>query len=233
MLSSAVDATDASLTALQELVLSIRRNKCVNLLTYLGLGWPDRQKAELLSVASRRGSNWITCLKPFGILTFAVLLGILANPFLERFAFGADPEKVEQVRQELTAIGRDLEDKEGVHADVIRSNELVDSRILYGLRSGWLYFEDRGHFRTATESEKSTDHGRRQTYFLDPWSNAYWIRMKGLEPIFLYSFGPNRRLDTVMDHYEGVPTEAELKGDDIGIWIDPFSKYRNEEGAAE
>jgi len=34
-----------------------------------------------------------------------------------------------------------------------------------------------------------------------------------------------------MDHYEGVPTEAELKGDDIGVWIDPFRKFREEKEA--
>ena len=103
------------------------------------------EKIKLLSVVSL-GDHWVTGLKPIGILTFAVVLGVVANPLLESFVFGSDPEKVALARQELTAIGRDLEDKEGVDADLIRSNELVGSRILYGLRSGWLYFEDRGHF---------------------------------------------------------------------------------------
>jgi hypothetical protein len=186
------------------------------------------EKTTLLGGFSFGGSNWVAGLKSFSILTFAVVLGVVANPLLERFVFGADPEKVRQARQELTAIGHDLEDNKGVHLDVIRSNELVDSRIWYGVRSGWLYFEGRDHFRAAIGAQESADLRHRHTYFLDPWNNAYWIRMRGLEPIFLYSFGPNRRLDTVLDHYGHVPTEAELKGDDVGVWIDPLRKYREE-----
>jgi len=189
------------------------------------------EKTTLLGDFSFGGSTWVAGLKPFSILTFVVVLGVVVNPLLERFVFGSDPEKVAQARLELTAIGHDLEDNEGVHADVIRSNDLVDSRIFYGLRSGWLYFGDQSHFRAAIDAQESTDLRRRHAYFLDPWNNAYWIRMRGLEPIFLYSFGPNRRLDTVLDYYGHVPTEDDLKGDDIGVWIDPLRKYREEKAA--
>ena len=66
----------------------------------------------------------------------------------------------------------------------------------------------------------SVGDAQRRTYFLDPWNNPYWIRMQGDSPIYLYSFGPNRRLDTVLGNADGVPTESEVKGDDIGVWID-------------
>ena len=188
-------------------------------------------KTKLLGVASFEGTKWGTSLKQVCILALVLILGIIANPVLEKIWFGEDREKVEQAQIELTAIGMDLSKESRIQENLIKSNHSVGSRIFHATRMGWLHFDDQGHFRTESGKQKSSDLGRRQTYFLDPWNNAYWIRMRGREPVFLYSFGPNRRLDTVMDHYDGVPTKAQLKGDDIGIWIEPKRISGKENGS--
>lgn len=112
-------------------------------------------------------------------------------------------------------------------------NHLAVSRIYFAGRMDWLRFDEQGHFRTATGEQRETPLGQRQTYFLDPWNNAYWVRMQGFGPVFLFSFGPNRRLDTVLSEDHGVPTPDEIRGDDVGVWIDPFRNHRERETQRE
>lgn len=155
------------------------------------------------------------------VLSIAVALGFVANPLIERFVFGVDPQLVQQTREELEAIGRDLSERAAIDRELPTSGELVDSRLYYASRMGWMEFEQHGFFRTLTSDERDTPLGLRQTYFLDPWNNAYWVRMRGYGPVYLYSFGPNRRLDTVLSDDAGPPTPEQLRGDDIGVWIEP------------
>lgn len=54
----------------------------------------------------------------------------------------------------------------------------------------------------------------RARFFLDPWNMPYWVRHRctdGREVQFVYSFGPNRRRDSM---------PWEMRGDDIGAYID-------------
>ena len=157
-----------------------------------------------------------------GILVLPLLGGAISNPLIEHFVFGVDEQRVATARRDLKAIAWDLQNGGAVNPNLAGRNILYDSRIFNALNNRWLYFSQTGRFRSRTFPPGSeTD--LRQTYFLDPWNNAYWIRMQGNQPVFLYSFGPNRRLDTILSDQEGVPGPAQVKGDDIGFWfeIDP------------
>jgi hypothetical protein len=56
---------------------------------------------------------------------------------------------------------------------------------------------------------------QRAQFFIDPWNTPYWIQqICDLEckkrKIFIYSFGPNRRRDSVL---------GEISGDDFGVQV--------------
>jgi hypothetical protein len=55
----------------------------------------------------------------------------------------------------------------------------------------------------------------RAQYFIDPWNSPYWMRhdclsSDGIQQVFIYSFGPNRKRDSA---------KGQLSGDDIGVII--------------
>ena len=56
-------------------------------------------------------------------------------------------------------------------------------------------------------------HDLRRRYFLDPWNLPYWIRHRCSEgrttAVFVYSFGPDRRRDSI---------GSEIREDDIGAY---------------
>ncbi|MGB0599908.1 MAG: hypothetical protein ACPGLY_24750 [Rubripirellula sp.] len=50
--------------------------------------------------------------------------------------------------------------------------------------------------------------------------------MHGFQPVFLDSFGANRRLETIPKDRFSVRRPGKPQGDDIGVWIDPFRYHR-------
>ena len=57
----------------------------------------------------------------------------------------------------------------------------------------------------------------RAQFFIDPWNTPYWIRQtndpkRKEKKVFIYSFGPNRRRDSVF---------GKISGDDIGVPVNP------------
>ncbi|MBK1876481.1 hypothetical protein [Pelagicoccus mobilis] len=161
----------------------------------------------------------VSSAKSLILLICAIALGGLTNPLLERFVIKVDPNLVAQTLNELQAIGRELEEYQGINPGIIESGVLADFRLYFGVRRDWLRFPDNGSGFLNSESSDESHSNLRRDYFLDPWNNAYWIRFQGTQPIYLYSFGPNRRLDTIMGDDMGVPNPDDVRGDDIGIWI--------------
>ena len=67
-------------------------------------------------------------------------------------------------------------------------------------------------FASLTSQGMPEEHAE---FLLDPWNSPYWIRDRCIRKtqtrvFFVYSFGPNRRLDS---------TETEICGDDVGAYL--------------
>ncbi|MDG2222126.1 MAG: hypothetical protein P8L85_12155 [Rubripirellula sp.] len=170
---------------------------------------------------------WIAAFLPLVMLVTSLALGFAANPLLERFVFNSDSELIAKAQQELEKLGSELESYGAINPGLANSDELSDFRIYMGVREGLVTINDPNEFIFETSSSINVDLASlRSKYYLDPWNNAYWLRMQGFQPIFLYSFGPNRRLDTIPKDRVSVPRPGETEGDDIGFWIDPFRNHR-------
>lgn len=176
---------------------------------------------------SQYGASPWRSARPLVLLSIPLLLGAVTNPLLDRFVFGADENRVAQARAELAAIAWDLRHAGAIYPEIPHQDRLFDNRIFSAVRDDLIRFKDESRFYGARLNADLDDAERkRRSYFLDPWNNPYWICMKGYGPIHLYSFGPNRRLDTLMIFEQRVPTEADMKGDDIAIWVDLYKSTR-------
>lgn len=167
------------------------------------------------------------------VLTLPLLLGAVTNPLLDRFVFGADEKRVAQARKELAMIAWDLQHSGAIYPQIAIANRLYDNRIYSSVRDDMVRFKDNSRFYGARLFPKlDATQKQRRTYFLDPWNNPYWICMKGYGQVHLYSFGPNRRSETLLLYEQRVPTEADMQGDDIGVWVDLYESQRKSLEAA-
>ncbi len=164
------------------------------------------------------------------ILGLPLLLGGMVNPIIDPILYGPDQPRVEQATEELQLMANDLLENEWINPSVATDGDLYDSRIYYAVNQQWLYFDETGNYFNKRDIQIDQGEVTRLNYFLDPWNNAYWIRMQGTQPVMLYSFGPNRRLDTILADEVGVPSREQIIGDDIGVWLDPF-KSSADDGA--
>ncbi len=134
--------------------------------------------------------------------TMPFLLGAI-TPYL--LVPSVDPARVALAEQEARALAADLSDRRlrsrcGVHKRVYTFIEEYGSGDMS--RSAWEKLEP----LPAAEA-------LRRQYFLDPWNLPYWIRHRCSEgrttAVFVYSFGPNRRRDSV---------QGEIREDDVGAY---------------
>lgn len=184
-----------------------------------------RFKTQKLTLAAPTpGWSW-----SFLLLGLPLLLGAVTNPLIDRAIYGSDEKRVTQAQKELELIAWDLQFSGAVNPNLPGDGDLYASRIYNAFRNRWLYFDESGRFYGTKDVHHDPGEILRRTYFLDPWNNAYWIRMKGYEPIYLYSFGPNRRLDTILSSEDGVPTPSDVQGDDIGVWLDLYENAIEEQ----
>ena len=146
------------------------------------------------------------------LLTFVTLLIGIGNATVARHSFNADPHVLETARVEALAIANDM-------AALYRNNKpgvvtrCKDHRRMNGLakrlRTDYLYTSE---FASLVEQGMSEE---RAQYFIDPWNSPYWMRhdclsSDGIQQVFIYSFGPNRKRDSA---------KGQLSGDDIGVII--------------
>ena len=121
------------------------------------------------------------------------------------------PESVEVAGKELGALGEDYREALRTKKQRITGCKL-HNRVFahvekYGIKN--IY---EGNFRELTKYGLPEE---RAQFFIDPWNTAYWIRHacdpeKKRVQIIVYSFGPNRRRDSIA---------FEIRGDDIGVPI--------------
>ncbi|MBW2230588.1 MAG: hypothetical protein JRH17_09385 [Deltaproteobacteria bacterium] len=135
----------------------------------------------------------------------AILLGV-ATAEAWRSARLGEPEQVEVARVELAALRRDVAAARtktdcGLHKRVY---SFVETYQQDHLRSG----------RFAALVVRGLPEERAE-FFLDPWNSPYWVRHIcsadwTRRAVYVYSFGPNRRRDSV---------EWRIFEDDVGAWI--------------
>lgn len=160
------------------------------------------------------------------LLGLPLLLGLVVNPIVDPLLYGPDPQRVEQALEELQLLANDLSENDWINPGISRDGDLYDSRIYYAVKQQWLYFDETGNYFNKRDIQIDPGEIMRLNYFLDPWNNAYWIRMQGEQPVWLYSFGPNRRLDTILSDADGIPTPDQIAGDDVGVWLPPDGSER-------
>ena len=108
---------------------------------------------------------------------------------------------------------------QGPHRSAARPTEDGDARVDPEFEAGYLEPPPAGD----TASCEGEEQLRRQ-YFLDPWRQPYWLK---LEPrgkrwgvALLYSFGPNRRRDTLLERLPTRTADWAMAGDDIGLLVE-------------
>lgn len=149
-------------------------------------------------------------LYPFALVSIVVLFSgmmtIISNARLSN-----QPELVEVAKKELIALGKDYREALRVKEKRITSCNLHNRVFAHVEKHGVKILYD-GNFRELTKYGLPEE---RAQFFIDPWNTAYWIRhecdrKKKRVQIIVYSFGPNRRRDSI---------PFEIRGDDIGVPI--------------
>jgi len=121
------------------------------------------------------------------------------------------PELIEITKKEIIALGNDFRKAIRLAKDPIVHCKL-HNRIFAHVEKNKIHNLYDGYFWNLTKQGLPEE---RAEFFIDPWNTAYWIwQVCGPEKkqmkIFIYSFGPNRRRDSV---------PWKISGDDIGIPI--------------
>lgn len=156
-------------------------------------------------------------------LALPFVAGAVTPRALEATGQGASAELATQARAELELLRQDLQDPDTTRA--LSDTKRLHQRIFTAARAAQLRFGSNSRFLESRPSpaDEGADGQRRDRrgYFLDPWSNAYWIyHVPRRKAAIIYSFGPNRRRDTdlrVLSREEW--REAALDGDDIGLTV--------------
>ena len=141
----------------------------------------------------------------------AALAAVLMPPALDATLYRADPERVARAKAELAALALHLEEG-GAKARLARKRR-VHKRVYTAVRARYLS-------APAAADTTNNSEALRLRYQLDPWQQPYWLLFspdgRDHGEALLYSFGPNRRRDTLMQQLP-----SELAGDDIGVWVRP------------
>lgn len=130
-------------------------------------------------------------------------LGGLTPVVVDRVLYGSDEERVALASQELEQLARDLSREGALSERRLEKKRSVHKRVFTAGRAGYFRLDD------------DDAAGERQRWFLDPWSNPYWIAWsRKHQRITLYSFGPDRRRS---GRYDKSP---EVRGDDIAVHLE-------------
>ena len=157
----------------------------------------------------------------------AVAAGLLVMPVVQAALYGPDTDGTQAVTAELERFGR------AVQAGAVQPKMLMKRRVhkrLYSaVRSGYLRLGD-GKTSPAGGADVGPDSGiGRKEFFLDHWNQPYWIfyhrGLGGPARVVLYSFGPNRRRDSLRPHGPSPHGGPSASGDDIAVSVEiPVSR---------
>lgn len=121
----------------------------------------------------------------------------------------ARPSVVACARAEAAAILDDLLRDQS--SRLLADDDRVHRRLFSLWRDGELDAASASGLRAAPCDDDPRQRERRRSYGIDPWGNAYWVRVQAAAAegrrIAAYSFGPNRRRDLSED--------GRSRGDDI------------------
>lgn len=156
----------------------------------------------------------------------ALILGVVGTPIIERLSFGEAQETTAACRSELEQLERDLSKPQQL-TDKLRGRGRVHKRLFTAVRSRYLRLGANSAFLegaiTAAESRLVTARRDRKGFLLDPWNQPYWMLYAkdrdGTPRLLLYSFGPNRRRDSVLEPVPEGGLAGILAGDDLGVLI--------------
>lgn len=155
-----------------------------------------------------------------GLILLPIGLGLLTQPLVSALVYGPDEELVAQSELELQQLADDLI-RRGVMKKRLRKKRRIHKRVFTAVQAGYFDPGEKSTYlgeRTTPAIADAPDPRRdRKGYFLDPWSNPYWIIVtkKGGRGL-LYSFGPNRRRDTHLPRKK-IAEDFEASGDDIMV----------------
>lgn len=145
-----------------------------------------------------------------GVMTVLSVLGMTSALASDRLIVG-DPRLVTLASLEVEALRMDLQRLVDAESDRPPVRCGVHKRLLTFVEKYEETSLMRGRFSALGDQYRSSDRAR---YFLDPWNSPYWIRQvcEEDEPwqLTVYSFGPNRRRDSVSGH---------LLPDDVGVQV--------------
>lgn len=157
--------------------------------------WNELLAGSTFLVASGLSTRALVALAPLGLVVAFALTAYSAR--------GAnDPARVTCATAELNAIA------EALHVDLLGSSP-AHKRV-------WTYV---GDDRVDADSLRvhlsgvqcdGASHAARRQFAVDPWGNAYWMRVtrgETVATVTIYSFGPNRRRD--------IDAAATRSGDDL------------------
>lgn len=139
----------------------------------------------------------------FALFVLIFIVGLITAPVLKLFIFKSATDAETKILKELTILKKDF------------LNPMVDKEVFLNTRKVHVRV-----YRIIQEDifqlPESSLFGKGETgpndFFIDPWSNSYWIYYHRKEQkVVFYSFGPNRKRDSNFDK------DLTIQGDDIGV----------------
>jgi hypothetical protein len=150
-------------------------------------------------------------LRAFAGVLVATPIAALAMTQVSAMRRAADPALIACARAEVRALVASVVGG-GATDDLIESGS-VHKRVWTSVQDDYLHESAlRSLAGVSCPGEDPDDQASRRRYAVDPWGTAYWMatgsRREGARPVFVYSFGPNRRRD-------GEPESGISTGDDV------------------
>ena len=156
-----------------------------------------------------------------GLCAAALVLAVPLAPLFALVLYGNDPGNVATAEVELEMLSRDLLQPNVLKRKLFKKRS-VHKRLFSAKKSEYFALKEHSVFL-----EGRLDRRDRKGYYLDPWAQPYWLRYqrskkRPAQRLLLYSFGPNRRRDTVLnDVIDGL----EVGGDDIFVTVALPNQY--------
>ncbi|MBC2714707.1 MAG: hypothetical protein HF978_05290 [Desulfobacteraceae bacterium] len=179
----------------------------------LGLGFVFSAMAISLFFKNPDGSRSLFPARIVALIFVVIVLSVIMT-LVSRARLRNQPELIEVTKKEIVALGNDFRKAIRLSKKPITHCKL-HNRIFAHVEKYKIHSLYNGYFWNLTKQGLPEE---RAQFFIDPWNTAYWIwqvcdpERKQMK-VFIYSFGPNRRRDSV---------PWKISGDDIGVPIYEF-----------
>lgn len=144
------------------------------------------------------------------MLGSAVGLAIAMTTVSGRIERGRETHRNMCAEQEVKTLANDVVARSAGTTDLWRMRR-VHKRVWSAIQEGYV---DGSKLQMFTHPECDQSADLRQKYGIDPWGSPYWLEMErardGRRLVTVYSFGPNRRRDSVDDRADDVRATREM-----------------------